>query len=41
MTNQKDSVDRRAVLLGAGTAAAAGVVASFGSGTAAGQGRGV
>ena len=39
MTDQKDSVDRRSVLLGAGTAAAAGVVASFGASTVEAQGR--
>ena len=31
MTEQNDNVDRRSVLLGAGTAAAAGVVAAFGA----------
>ena len=36
---QNENVDRRSILLGAGTAAAAGVVASFGASTAAGQGR--
>ena len=35
MTDQTETnVDRRTVLLGAGTAAAAGVVATFGAGTA-------
>ena len=36
---QNENVDRRSVLLGAGTAAAAGVVASFGATTAEAQGR--
>ena len=36
MSEQNETnVDRRTVLLGAGTAAAAGVVATFGAGTAA------
>ena len=40
MNDQNDnSIDRRAVLLGAGTAAAAGVVAAFGSTSAQAQGR--
>ena len=39
MTEQNDNVDRRSVLLGAGTAAAAGVVAAFGTSTAEAQGR--
>jgi uncharacterized protein (TIGR02118 family) len=39
MTEQTDNLDRRAVLLGAGTAAAAGVVAAFGSSDARAQGR--
>lgn len=36
---QNENVDRRSILLGAGTAAAAGVVASFGASTAEAQGR--
>jgi uncharacterized protein (TIGR02118 family) len=40
MTDQNDnSIDRRAMLLGAGTVAAAGVVASFGVGRAEAQGK--
>jgi uncharacterized protein (TIGR02118 family) len=40
MTDQDDhSIDRRSVLLGAGTVAAAGVVASFGSSRAEAQGK--
>jgi uncharacterized protein (TIGR02118 family) len=39
MTEQTDNLDRRTVLLGAGTAAAAGVVAAFGSSEAQAQGR--
>ena len=39
MTEQNDNVDRRSVLLGAGTAAAAGVVAAFGASQAEAQGR--
>ena len=39
MTDQTDNVDRRTVLLGAGTAAAAGVVAAFGTSAAQAQGR--
>ena len=39
MTEQTDNVDRRSVLLGAGTAAAAGVVAAFGASQAEAQGR--
>ena len=34
-----ENVDRRSILLGAGTAAAAGVVASFGASTVEAQGR--
>src|SRR6185503_5656074 len=39
MTEQTEVVDRRSVLLGAGTAAAAGVVAAFGASQAEAQGR--
>jgi uncharacterized protein (TIGR02118 family) len=40
MTDQNDNaIDRRSVLLGAGTAAAAGVVAAFGTEPAQAQGR--
>jgi uncharacterized protein (TIGR02118 family) len=39
MIRQTDHLDRRTVLLSAGTAAAAGVAAAFGEGTAAAQGR--
>jgi hypothetical protein len=40
MTDQQNgNLDRRAVLLGAGTAAAAGVVAAFGTSPAEAQGR--
>lgn len=39
MTEQTENIDRRAVLLSAGTAAAAGVVAAFGSNEAQAQGR--
>lgn len=39
MTEQTDNVDRRSVLLGAGTAAAAGVVAALGASQAEAQGR--
>ena len=38
-TEGEEHIDRRAVLLGAGTAAAAGVVASLGTGVAQAQGR--
>ena len=39
MTDHTDNLDRRTVLLGAGTAASAGVVATFGASTAEAQGR--